>query len=91
MIVRSKVPLQLGLAGGGTDIPPFKDEEGGCVLSTTINKYVYGTLHKTSRNYLTIHSLDYDMKAKYSVNQMEGRMASSLLWKPSLNGCININ
>lgn len=69
MIIRSKAPLRLSFAGGGTDVAPFKDQEGGCVLSTTITHYVYGTLHKTHGRHITIHSLDYDIKSKYTFNQ----------------------
>lgn len=44
MIVRSKAPLRISFAGGGTDVPPYPQEHGGAVLSTTINKYAYASL-----------------------------------------------
>ncbi len=39
IIVQS--PLRISFFGGGTDFPEFYREEGGCVLSTAIDKYIF--------------------------------------------------
>jgi len=39
IIVQS--PLRISLFGGGTDFPDFYLQEGGCVLSTAIDKYIF--------------------------------------------------
>jgi len=42
-----QTPLRVSLFGGGTDFPSFfKKEGGGCVLSSTIDKYIYVTIKK---------------------------------------------
>lgn len=65
MFIRAKAPLRISLAGGGTDIPPFPQLEGGCVLSTTINRYAYGTLQPRSDGNIRIRSLDFGVSVTY--------------------------
>ncbi len=60
MIVRSKAPLRLGLAGGGTDVSPYSDMYGGLVLNATINLYAYCTIEELEEEIIEINSFDSD-------------------------------
>jgi D-glycero-alpha-D-manno-heptose-7-phosphate kinase len=45
-MIISKTPLRMSFVGGGTDLPGFYRENGGAVLSTAIDKYIYITVNK---------------------------------------------
>jgi len=58
MIVRSKAPLRLGLAGGGTDVSPYSDLYGGAILNATISMYAYATIIPRNDGKIIIHAAD---------------------------------
>jgi D-glycero-alpha-D-manno-heptose-7-phosphate kinase len=60
MIIRSKAPLRLGLAGGGTDVAPYSDLYGGATLNATINMYAYATIIPKDDGRIIIKSIDKD-------------------------------
>lgn len=65
MIVRSKAPLRLGLAGGGSDVSPYSDIYGGLILNATINLYTYCTIEETDDGMITIDSDDSHCHKSY--------------------------
>ena len=72
MIVRSKAPLRLGLAGGGTDVSPYSDLYGGAILNATINMYAYTTIIPTSDGKIEIDLPDLDVNVSFdSAEQLQ--------------------
>ena len=67
MIIRSKAPLRLGLAGGGSDVSPYSDIYGGLILNATINLYAYCTIEETDDNQITINAFDAHCSKSYSM------------------------
>ena len=57
--IRSRSPLRIGIAGGGTDVDPYASKKGGCVFNTTINKYAYCTLEPRNDNMMFVKSRYY--------------------------------
>lgn len=80
MIIRSKAPLRLGLAGGGSDVSPYSDIYGGLILNATINLYTYCTIEETYDGLITIDSDDARCYKSYWVaEQLEIDGEASLI------------
>ena len=68
MIYRSKAPLRLGLAGGGTDVSPYSDEFGGAILNATISLYAYATIEPLNENGIIIQAADRKEEQRFDWN-----------------------
>src|SRR5688572_31165100 len=58
MIYRSKAPLRIGLAGGGTDVSPYSDLYGGAILNATISLYAHATLEPLTEKKIILSEPD---------------------------------
>lgn len=58
MIYRSKAPLRIGLAGGGTDVSPYCDIYGGAILNATVSLYAYANIEPIQENAIILHAVD---------------------------------
>ena len=67
MILRAKIPLRISFNGGGTDVDPFSSTNGGVVISSTINKYVFASLEERKDKKIKITSLDYNQTIEFRI------------------------
>jgi D-glycero-alpha-D-manno-heptose-7-phosphate kinase len=58
MIIRSKAPLRIGLAGGGTDVSPYSDLHGGAILNATISLYAFCTIETNDTQKIALIAAD---------------------------------
>lgn len=58
MIYRSKAPLRIGLAGGGTDVSPYSDLYGGAILNATLSLYANATIEPIAANKIILEAID---------------------------------
>lgn len=68
MIIRSKAPLRLGLAGGGTDVAPYSDLYGGAILNATISLYAYATIVPREDGKIVFNLLDNDITETFDLS-----------------------
>lgn len=58
MLYRAKAPLRVSFAGGGTDVNPYSDIYGGCILNACINMYAYATIEPRNDDKIVLNSAD---------------------------------
>jgi len=65
MIYRSKAPLRIGLAGGGTDVSPYCDLYGGAILNATVSLYAYANIEPIDENAIILNAVDRKEEERY--------------------------
>ncbi len=68
MIYRSKAPLRIGLAGGGTDVSPYSDEFGGAILNATLSLHAHASIELIDEPLIIVESLDKKQKQEYPLS-----------------------
>jgi D-glycero-alpha-D-manno-heptose-7-phosphate kinase len=65
-MIGTRTPFRISFAGGGSDLPSYYQKQPGCVLSTSINKYIYALIHRY---------FDDRIQVKYSRTELVDRIA----------------
>src|SRR5678815_4962184 len=65
MIYRSKAPLRIGLAGGGTDVSPYCDIYGGAILNATLSLYANATIEPINEDRIILEAIDRNAEQQF--------------------------
>lgn len=88
-MIITRTPFRVSFAGGGSDLPSFYRKHEGCVLSTSINKYMYVSIHPTFDRKIT--SIKYSKAENVEdVRQIQHPIARQLLLDYKVSG-VEIN
>src|SRR3974390_2890169 len=92
LTIRAKAPLRISFAGGGTDVPPYPETHGGCVLNAPIDSYAWGSLRPRQDKRIGIESADLNLQVEFAVGDelhMDGNLdlAKAALKRLEATGC----
>lgn len=71
MKIRSKAPFRVSFGGGGTDMPPYCTEHGGCVISTTIDRHAHITIEPRNDKKIKIFAIDYNQEFLFNIGNKD--------------------
>lgn len=84
-MIITKTPFRISFAGGGSDLADFYEQYGGCVLSTSINRYCYISIHPYSNERYTM--LKYsENELVESLSEIKHRIFNCVLNEANLHG-----
>lgn len=84
-MIITRTPFRISLCGGGSDIDTYYKKHGGCVISTSINKYMYITSHPSFDSKVT--ALKYSKTEIVSdINEIEHNIFRECLKKEKIKG-----
>lgn len=79
-----QTPLRISFFGGGTDFRAYFIQEGGCVLSTTIDKYIFVTIKRRFDQMLRVGYTKTEMVA--TLDELQHELIREALRKTGI-GC----
>ncbi|MFI5220399.1 MAG: dehydrogenase [Bacteroidia bacterium] len=85
MIYRSKAPLRIGLAGGGTDVSPYSDIYGGAILNACISLYAGATIEPSNDGKIVFNSIDKNENETFDAKEFIEPKGNLILFKGIYN------
>lgn len=67
---KTRCPLRISFAGGGTELSPYVDEFGGNVLNATISMYAYSSVAPRCDGMVVLKSLDNSVTEMFSISEL---------------------
>ena len=90
--VTTMTPQRISFVGGGTDLPDFYRINGGSVLSSTINKYIYVTVKRHSKLFEENYRLSYSITEHVnSIQDIQNEIARECLNLINIDGPLYIS
>lgn len=84
-MIITRTPFRISFAGGGSDLPAFYERHEGCVLSASINKYMYIVVHPAFNRDLT--TIKYMQTENVSnIREIKHPIAKQVLLDYNLSG-----
>lgn len=84
-MIITRTPFRVSFAGGGSDLPSFYRRHDGCVLSMTINKYMYVSIHPTFNRDETVVKYS-KTEIVHNVREIQHPIARQLLLDYGIDG-----
>jgi D-glycero-alpha-D-manno-heptose-7-phosphate kinase len=84
-----QTPLRISFFGGGTDFPSYFHEEGGCVLSSAIDKYIFVMLKKRFDDKLRIGYTRTEMVD--SVDEVQHELIREALRQTGISHAVEVS
>ena len=83
-MIGSRTPFRMSFIGGGSDMKEFYSQYPGCVLSTSINKYMYIFIHKYFDNRIQVKYSKTELVDQ--ISEIKHPIVRSVLNKFNLSG-----
>jgi len=83
-----QTPLRVSFFGGGTDFPSFYRTEGGCVLSSAIDKYVFVTIKRRFDDMIRVGYTQTEIADR--VDQVQHQLIREALIKTGIRNAVEI-